>query len=74
MLIGNVYREIVQSPQNLMKKRGISVDVILILNQNLENSIKPLSMVPKGHMMTQLSFILCTVCHYMIYTYNTDSL
>ena len=24
--------------------------------------------------MPQLSFIRCTVCHYMIYTYNTDSL
>ena len=24
--------------------------------------------------MPQLSFIWCTVCHYMIYTYNTDSL
>ena len=45
MLIANVYKEIVQCPQNLtkrshvhIKKRGILVDVILIMNQDLENS------------------------------------
>ena len=55
MLIGNVYKEIVQSPQNWTKRstckykdEGGFVDVILIMNQNLEKIFKPLSMVPKG--------------------------
>ena len=38
MLMGNVYRQIVQSTQNLTKRSTCTYkDVILILNQNLEN-------------------------------------